>query len=160
KDTDNKIILAVSLFNRSGAGQITGLDLSIGHPERKIESVKVINSGQSYSFLIPINSTEADSILIAKYTFLGSTDSSVYAIHYDKHDSMNSAIASLIPALLSLAGVLIGALLVHLFSKRRDLARSRFEWGKMLFDKYEGKYRAFLYNWGGTPSAELLESEF
>lgn len=67
---------------------------------------------------------------------------------------------TVLPVIGTLLGGILGAWLVNFFTQRRERARASFEWSKMLFEKYEGSFRAFLASWQDLSSTVALQTEF
>ena len=68
--------------------------------------------------------------------------------------------ASLMSAVIALIAGVLGVLLGHVLTVRREEARWRFEWSKSLSEEHRGHYLRFLEAWGGAASAALLEKEY
>ncbi|WP_158778606.1 hypothetical protein [Streptomyces cellulosae] len=69
-------------------------------------------------------------------------------------------IAILTPATLGLIGVLVGAILGHILSSRRELTRAKFDLTKMYYEKTQEAYSEFLAGWAGSTSPQRLEGQF
>jgi hypothetical protein len=63
-------------------------------------------------------------------------------------------------AVLSLIGVLLGAFLGHFLTAKRELARSKFDWRKMVYERYEEAYVSFLSGWASSTNVRVLEEQF
>jgi hypothetical protein len=63
-------------------------------------------------------------------------------------------------SLLGIAGVVIGAILTHITTARREQARMKFEAHQIDTSRYTTDYRMFLANWKKSISASHLEAEF
>jgi len=61
-------------------------------------------------------------------------------------------VPGIVGGLLALAGVLITAI----WASKRESARTRFEWGKVLFERYEQHYREFIRSAEGTQNASQV----
>jgi hypothetical protein len=72
----------------------------------------------------------------------------------------NQDLMTIMPAVISLVGVLVGAWLLHHFTSRREKNRTIVEWNRVLLERYEPAYRDFLQGWGGAESEMLLNSHF
>jgi hypothetical protein len=62
--------------------------------------------------------------------------------------------------LIAVLSVVVGAVISHIATQRRDSRRATFEWQKMLFDKYEGAYREFLLSESEQPTRLMLIQAF
>jgi hypothetical protein len=60
----------------------------------------------------------------------------------------------------TLLGTMLGAWLLDHFSRRRERDRAKFDWSRMLFEKYEKGYRDFLREWAGVASSLILSRQF
>lgn len=115
------------------------------------------------SIAIPTVLPESDGEYAIKVTYLwkGKTISvtkDISLLLIDKKSILS--ISSFIPLITSIIGILIGALLTHYLLRRRERIRSRFEWKKLIFEKYEKDYREFLAEWNGDQSYILLKEKF
>jgi hypothetical protein len=63
-------------------------------------------------------------------------------------------------AAFSLAGVALGAGLTAYWTAQREHRRNKFEWSKMLYERYEQSIRQFVVSWSGSTSAVLLRAQF
>ena len=64
------------------------------------------------------------------------------------------------PALISFVGVVLGAVLLHVLTARRDKVRARFEWRRLLFEKQQEAYAAFRASWSGVLVPQVLDNSY
>ena len=70
--------------------------------------------------------------------------------------SSDSTRPFIVGSILTLVSVLVTAL----FTARRESARAKFEWGKVLFERYEQHYREFMLGLRNTSNAEQIKEYY
>jgi hypothetical protein len=120
--------------------------------------IGTLEPGQSWAESFHLPSPNGHYLLI-KYKNSGASNLIARAIPEIPKKPSGLSISAL-PAISSLIGAIIGAWLLHSFSTRRERNRAGFEWGKMVFEKYEKPYRYFLRRWNASTSSSILETEF
>lgn len=66
----------------------------------------------------------------------------------------------LLPTLIGGALAILGSLITSYWNDRSQSRRSKFEWGKSLFEKYEKNYLDFKKTISGTTSAMRIEGDY
>lgn len=64
------------------------------------------------------------------------------------------------PVIVGSVLTLVGVLVAALFTARRDSARAKFEWGKVLFERYEQHYREFMLGLASTSNADQIKEYY
>jgi hypothetical protein len=72
----------------------------------------------------------------------------------------NSDSESLFPILLGGALTLMGVIITAIWTTRNEARRAKFEWGKLLFERYEMQYRDFIIGLAGTTNPEQIKVYF
>lgn len=55
---------------------------------------------------------------------------------------------------------LVGVFMTAFFTSRRESARAKFEWGKVLFERYEQHYREFMLALASTSNADQIKEYY
>lgn len=160
-EMDQTIVL-VTLHNRDMLRPIKNVEaqMEAGKSFRQVQKLDNLQVGQSQVIRFYVPTATGDSYLIISYEWNNQTHSLARSITLSASSKTGIVWPTIIPAIISLVGVAIGACLVNFFTSRRERDRTRFEWSRMLFEKYEKAYRNFLNGWGGAPSATLLKKHF
>ncbi|MBI3659218.1 hypothetical protein HY230_01935 [Candidatus Acetothermia bacterium] len=167
KDSDSFQMIIVTLYNQSAVTSIKNIELNIGQGTFFYgkQNLNELFPGQSQVIVFErIPNTAKDLLLFISYEFSSKPNSLAKSLELSnaaKQPIVWTTLApELISGLLSLLGVVVGAALLHWFTSRRERIRSQNEWNKMLFEKNEGAYRAFLAGWNESTSAILLQNQF
>ncbi len=151
----------VSLHNPGAADTIRSVRLETPQPQQNLEtSMGFVFPLQTKTMVHPLGSKGQTRSILVHYEVHGISNTVPIAVEEPSSNVTGANYATLIPALISFAGVIIGAWLLHRFTRRRDRDREKSEWRRYIFDKYEEAYREFLSGWGGTPSAVVLSATF
>jgi hypothetical protein len=70
----------------------------------------------------------------------------------------NSDFGSLLPTFLGGALTLMGGIITAIWTTRNEARRAKFEWGKLIFERYEKQYRDFIIGLAGTTNPEQIEA--
>jgi hypothetical protein len=124
------------------------------------KNVNVLQAGQTLAERFVISSRASNLYLTVHYKWNNQEHSLARAVTRRDLPVPPSMWPILLPVLSSLIGATLGAWLVSFFSSKRERSRARFEWSKMLFEKYEKSYREFLRNWGNSISPMVLRTQF
>jgi len=75
-------------------------------------------------------------------------------------NGVSSDLNNLWPAVVGSVLTLVGVLVAAFFTSRRESARAKFEWGKVLFERYEQHYREFMLGLANTSNAEQIKEYY
>jgi hypothetical protein len=117
-----------------------------------------IESGQILSESFSVPRTNDPAIVTLKYTLDGITNMISTAGNPPTKDVSN--LLSLLAPVAGVVGVILGALLAHLFTASRERRQADFEWNKMLYERREPAYLEFLASWNLSVSAQQFEQQF
>src|SRR6185503_14639352 len=167
KDLENNLVL-ITLTNESDSPATkTTCELWSSDVNRiDVGSIETLAPGQSSAEKLNLPPHVVNPYLKITYTFENQEHSIMQSIIRPKLEPAERS-SLLIPILTGIfnvctafGGALIGAWIVNKYTQSREMAKNKFEWSKMLFEKYEGAYRTFLKGWDGSPSSIVLESQF
>lgn len=167
KDLETNLAL-INLTNESNS-PITKIScelLSSDLQQIDVKSIENLAAGQSLAEKLNLPPQIVNPYVKVTYTFENQENSVVRSIIRPKLD-LGERSPLLIPIMTglfnvctALGGALLGAWIVNRYTQSREMAKNKFEWSKMLFEKYESAYRAFLKGWDGSSSSMVLESQF
>ena len=125
----------------------------------------VISAHSSRVVTFPITKSSSAVYVVVRFITRGVEDSEAQLIRapvpvLSQGSSGLGSLFTLGAAILSLIGVLLGALLGHFLTGRREFTRSRFEWQKMLYERHEQAYVSFLADWASSTNLSVLEEQF
>ncbi|WP_439583207.1 hypothetical protein [Dyadobacter bucti] len=132
-----------------------------GHNQRNLtDSLAILSPHQTTARIVKINSDIMYKYVKVTYSLRG-IDNSAF-INYPVAPSSNdeSIFKLIFPTVASVIGIIIGAILLHIFTNIREKSRAKFDWKKIIFDKYEQAYISFLHDWQESQSPTLLETHF
>jgi hypothetical protein len=160
--TDKTLLALITLCNKNASIVITDIDVQImaGDTILTTSQVAKLEGGQAWAGSFRIPSTEGNSYLFVKYKYNNQDHSLARAILHPTSAKKDTIWPTLIPVISSLVGAILGAWLLNYYTSQRERSRARFEWSKMLFEKYELAYRDFLRGWANSPIPLVLETQF
>ena len=159
---DQSNFVLATLHNSFTASALTdlGMQLYAGNVVLEEATLATLRSGQYYSarFSLPIN--QSNPSLLINYKVNDQSHSVVRAIVRPPITKKDTLWPTILPVISGLIGTLVGAWVANCFASRREEERARFEWSKVLFEKYEKAYRDFLRKWGMSTSSRVLTTQF
>jgi hypothetical protein len=153
--------LVITLWNQNWQSPLTNLEIKveIGKDVPVRKNMTFLGARQSLVSTCDLQNVSGNPYLVVSYNEDGHSNSLAQNIELPSPPQASSW-PSIIPAIISLAGVAVGGWLTHLFTFRRERRRTEFDWGKMLFERYEKGYLLFLNGWRGFPNADILRRQF
>ena len=76
------------------------------------------------------------------------------------YNNASSDLKNMWPAVIGSVLTLVGVLVAAFFTSRRESARAKFEWGKVLFERYESQYRDFMLGLASTSNADQIKEYY
>jgi hypothetical protein len=159
---DSSMPVLINLQNRSASEEIKSVRIEVWEQnlKRGEREFDTLEPGRVVSAKFEVPRTASDMYFSATYTWREQQHTVLQAIDRAPMSKPDSMWPVLLPAIGTLVGGIFGAWLINLFTEHREQARARFEWSKMLFEKYEKGYRDFLRNWQGSTNRVVLETQF
>lgn len=163
---ESPAVIIITLYNRSTTAPVINIDIKIATTSRiNIErQLDTLPPSEARYFYYELPAAPDNPYLIAEYNWNGRNYSVAKAVTAPVPVKTNSLwpimLPIIVPALSSFLGVILGALLLHILTTKRERNQNRLAWGKMLFEKYEPAYREFKNKWGKIPSATALQHHF
>ena len=153
--------LAINLWNQNLEFPLTHLEIKVGVGKafHIVQNVPYLEARQSLAIMSDLQDIAGNPYLIISYYGNGKRHSLARNIEMP-YLPQTSHWPSVIPAIISLVSSAVGGWLTHLFTTRRERRRTEFDWGKMIFERYEKGYLSFLNGWRGFPNADILRREF
>jgi len=166
KDSESNLAL-INLTNE-GDSAITKITCQLLSSDQQIDlrSLENLSPGQSLAEKINLPPQIVNPYLNISYTYENQECSLMLGIVRPKLEPVERSplliplLTGLFNVFTALGGALLGAWIVNKYTQNREMAKNKFDWSKMLFEKYEGAYRTFLRGWNGSPSSIVLESQF
>jgi len=143
---------------------VESLNLSIGSINGPIanRSIPLLVGEQSQVVPVAIPPSNASQlVLIVQYRQNGIQHSQVKIVELkSSYNDFSSKFEVLLPAIVGGFLALIGVFVASLFTAMRESNRTKFEWGKFLFERYEQYYREFMFGLAGTLNANQIKEYF
>lgn len=157
---EQSVTVLVTLHNRDKSSPLTDVEIRTrdGRLVKLSATESNLNSGQSQALKLEIPTAPDQTYLFISYKWNSEVHSIAKAINIQRA-SQNVLLPTVMTAAVSFLGVIIGALLLHMFTVRRERENFRREWGKAQFEKYEKAYRDFLNDWNEDPNAHILKTQ-
>lgn len=151
----------VTLRNRSNSGPVTKIKLLLGknEPDNSATDLQILQSGQSWSTILNVSTNLGGSYLIISFELNNLRNSAARAINLPVSPA-STLVPTILSALFSFLGVLIGALLLHWLTSMRDRDSFNREWAKEEYGKSAQVYRKFLNDWREDTSGDILREHF
>jgi hypothetical protein len=159
---DSFFFLVTTILNTSKPDSVINLKYQLLSNTRVIKErlLPVISANQPSILIDSLPLPSSNLYVKAIYFLKGKKITTVFPINPPKIIDDKFPWQLLFTVLVSFLGTTLGAWLIHKFTSKRDDKRIQFDWNKMLFEKYELAYRAFIKNWAGSQSLTTLKAQF
>jgi hypothetical protein len=154
-------VIIVNLQNLDQSNQLDRLAVRLENQRGTIERQAIGELGERQSRYLRFSAPRecASPWVVVDFVSGNRSNSMVRLVSLPPKEE-SGFLTSVLPAVVSIISVIIGAYLVHCLTLRQERIKHRLEWRKAIFEKYEQAYRDFISGWGGESSVEVFTKQF